>query len=352
MWRPDHLAVEARRNLGPAHAVLGALTAVVTGAVVALVLLQGTAALGQEADRRAAGAQVWTATASEPTAPLDGAACARLTALAGVARSGGVAAQPPTDLRAFPGGSPLPVTGLTPGAAQVFVPSAPWSAATVGAELTALGEVGQGSWLVDGAGARAVRVSAVIDDAPVSALSAGLAVPVAPDAPLATCWLRMEPGASDLGGDVLTAAFPDGAALVSPFLREQAGALSPVARWRSTIDLQPWAVGGAVIGVTAVLALWARRTELAVYRTFGTSRVVVVCLAAAELALVLVPATAAGLVLGALVLAAVTGAGAPSALVGTAAAQAGAAALTGLVVTVVLAPVTVRQGLTDTLRDR
>ncbi|NHT18048.1 FtsX-like permease family protein [Cellulomonas sp. IC4_254] len=352
MWRPDELLVEARRNLGPAHAVLGVLSALVSAAVVTLLLLQGGAALHQESARRAAGALVWTATASEPSVPLDGAACTRLTGLPGVAVSGGVAAEPPTELRAFPGGSPLPVTGLTGGAAQVFVPSAPWAAATVGAELAALGEVGRGSWLVDAAGSRAVQVTEVLDAAPVSALSSGLTVPVTSDAPLSACWVRMDPGAAPHGGDVLVGAFPDGVASVSPYLRDQEGVLTPVERWRSTVHLQPWAVGGAVIAATALLALWARRTELAVYRTFGTPRSVVVALAAVELIFVLVPAAAAGVLLGAAACAVVTGAGAPWDLAGTAVAQAAAAASTGVLLTVLLAPLTVRQRLTDTLRDR
>lgn len=352
MWRPDELAVEARRNLGPTHAVLGVLSTLVTGAVVALLLIQGSAALDQESARRAAGASVWTATAADPATPLDGAACTRLSGLAGVAVSGGVAAEPPTDLRAFPGGSPLPVTGLTGGAAQVFVPSAPWAESTVGDELAALGEVGPGSWLVDASGERVVQVTAVLGDAPASSLSSGLTVPVASDAPLAACWVRMVPGAAGLGDDVLTGAYPGGVAAVAPYLREQPGVLTPVERWRSTVGTQPWAVGGAVIAVTALLALWARRAELAVYRAFGTPRGVVVALAAAELVLVLVPATAAGVMLGALAQAVVAGAGASWELAGTAVAQACAAALAGLVLTVLLAPLTVRQGLTDTLRDR
>lgn len=352
MWRVDQLLVEARRNLGPAHAVLGVLAVLVAGAVTALVLIQGSAALSQEAERRAAGSLVWSATASDLAGPLDGAACARLAGLPGVAASGGQAVEAPADLHAFRGGMPLAVAGLTPGAVQVFVPSAPWATATVGTDTVELGEVARGSWLVDGSGARVVQVTDVIAQAPVSALSSGITVPVDPASDLVTCWVRMEPGVAEQGGDVLTAAFPAGRAAVAPFLRDQAGALTPLARWEAVLGLHPWAIGGGVIAVTGLLLLWARRTEIAVYRAFGTSRVVAVASTAIELLLVLLPATVAGVLAGAVACAGVTRAGASAALVATAAGQAVAAVCAGLVLTLVLAPLTTRRGLTDTLRDR
>jgi hypothetical protein len=352
MWRLEELAVEARRNLGPAHAVVAALTVVVLGALTALVLLQGHRALTQEAERRAAGSLVWTATAAELTAPLDGTACSRLLTLSGVAVSGGVTASAPQPLHAFPRGIRLPVIGLTPGAAQVFAPTAPWAEVTVGADLARLAEVGPGSWLVDETGARVTQVTTMIDRAPIGVLSSSVTVPAPPDAALEACWIRMHPAAVRHGRDILTTAFPDGSASISPFLRDQAGALTPVQLWQQTTGLRPWLVGGAVIASTLTLLLWTRRTQLAVYRTFGTPRSAMLALVALESALVLLPALAGGLLLGALVHTAATRTGATQQLVTTAASQATAAAVLGLLLTLALSPLATRGALSDTLRDR
>lgn len=352
MWRPDQLAVEARRNLGPAHAVLGLLTAVVVGPILAFLLLQGHRALLQEAERRAGGSLVWTATATDPTAPLDGGVCTRLVTLPGVAASGGQSAAPLPALSAYPGGRALPVVGLTPGAVQVFVPSAPWAAVTVGSDLAVLGEVGPGSWLIDAQGARVSAVGTLLVGAPVGALSSSVTVPVLPGAPLAECWVRLEPAAVDHGRDILMSAFPNGTAAVAPFLREQAGAVAPLQQWRRAVGMEPWLVGGALIAATATLLLWTRRTELAVYRAFGTPRSTLLVLVAGELVLVLVPALAAGVLLGSVGFAAAARSGASSALVAVALAQASAAVLVGLAAAVLSAGIVVRGGLTDVLRDR
>lgn len=352
MWRPDELAVEARRNLGPAHAVLGVLAAAVIAAAIALVLLQGHRALAQEAERRAAGSLVWTATASDAVTSLDGTTCARLSTLPGVAAAGGQVSQAPTGMYAFPGARPLPVIGLTPGAVQVFAPTAPWAATTVGADLAALGEIGPGSWLVDSTGARVVQIDTLLGSAPVGALSSAVTIPAAPDAPLDACWLRMQPAAVAYGRDVLLAAYPGGAATITPFVREQAGQITPLQQWERTIALRPWLAAGAVIAVTAGLLLWSRRTELAIYRAFGTPRSALLALVTTELTLVLIPALAGGVLLASVAFAAWTRTGAPGPLIATALAQGVAAALLGLAVALVPAVLVTRGGLTDVLRDR
>ena len=352
MWRPDQLATEARRNLGPAHAVFGCLAAVVIAAAVALILVQGQRALTQETQRRDAGWLVWTATPSDAVASLDGATCARLTALPGVAASGGQTAETPTGLFAFPGARPLPVVGLTPGAVQVFSPSTPWATTTIGADLAALGEVGPGSWLVDASGTRVVQVRNLIESAPVGLLSSSVTVLAPADSPLASCWVRMDPSAVDYGRDVLLAAYPGGSANVAPFMREQAGQVTPLQQWQRTVALRPWLVAGCLIAVTAGLLLWSRRTELAIYRAFGTPRLALLALVEAELGLVLLPALAGGILLGALGFATAARSGAPTSLVATALAQATAASLVGLVLALIPTLLVARGGLTDVLRDR
>jgi hypothetical protein len=259
---------------------------------------------------------------------------------------------PPSGLHAFAGGRALPLVGLTAGAVQVFSPGAPVGVPTIGAELAVLGEVGAGSWLVDDEGRRVVQVGALVRDAPVGAIGSTVTVPVLPDAPLAQCWVRMDPAAVDQGHDVLLGAFPSGSVTVSPFLLDQPGQVTPLEQWQRTVAVQPWALAGGVIAVTAGLVLWSRRAELAVYRTFGTPRSALLALVTLEHALVLAPALAAGTLLGALGFAAAARTGAPGPLVATALAQAGAAGLVGLVGALLPALLVTRGPLTETLRDR
>ncbi|WP_123369992.1 hypothetical protein [Cellulomonas sp. PhB150] len=334
------------------HLVLGLVGSIVAGALIALLLVQGSHAINQESARRAAGSLVWTATATDLATPLDGTTCTRLAVLDGVAAAGGQSSTGLPELSAFPGGQPLPLTGLTPGAAQVFAPRAPWAATTVGADLAALNEVGDGSWLIDQEGARAQQVTAVISQAPIGALTSSVVVPIAPDAPLDACWIRMNPAAVAYGHDILATAYPDGVAAVAPFVRQQAGDVPPAQVWKRTVDQQPWLLAAAAVAAAAALALWARRTDLAVYRTFGTPRSAVVMLVVIENTLALAPAPAAGTLLGVLAHAMVTGSGALPALVVTAVAQAVAATLTALLIGVGLTIAATRGNVTDILRDR
>lgn len=352
MWRPDELAGEARRNLGPAHAALTVLMTLVLCGVLLYVLVQGQQALDQEVDRRAAGAFVWTATAADENAPLSGLACTRLGALPGVAAAGGVSAAPIGPLYAFDGSrTPVPAAGLTPGAISVFVPGAAPDETAIGGDLLSLAGAGPGQWLMDDRGIRAARPTLVVSDAPVGLLTSTVTVPVGADSPIISCWLRMEPGAVGAGGDLLSFAFPNGQALIAPFLPESAGVLTPAEQWRAAMAVQPWLVGGVLIAGAIGLTTWTRRTELAVYRTFGTTRAEQMFLTAVEIGLMAIPAAAASL-LGAVVVAAARWHGVPPTLVGSAAAQASAALLVGVAAGTALTPLVQRGSLAETLRDR
>lgn len=70
----------------------------------------------------------------------------------------------------------------------------------------------------------------------------------------------------------------------------------------STVDIAngtpPGSTRVAEGAVLAWLSLWSRRAELAVYRTFGSTRCEVAFLVLVELGLVLLPATVAGATVG------------------------------------------------------
>ncbi|HLS63891.1 MAG TPA: hypothetical protein VK060_10965 [Ruania sp.] len=349
MWRPDQLLGEALRNLGTAHRILGVVIALVLAGVSGYVILQADRALNQEEQLRAAGSLVWVATATDETVPLSGAACTRAGAWPGVAVAGGLAVRPSGPLYAYHGGLELPVQAVTPGAVQVFLPEAPWAMPTVGAELVQTGQVGAGQWLLAADGSRAVRPEYQVEQAPVSVLTSNVTTTVLADTPVSTCWVRMQPGAVSAGGDVLAAAFPGGTATIARFLPEATGVLTPAQQWQAALALQPWLIGGLMITAAVLLVSWSRRSQLAVYRTFGTPRTIVMVMLAAELVLVALPAVAAA-VLAATITAAATGV--PLHVLGIAARHTGAALLIGTAASTLLVATLLRGSLTETLRDR
>lgn len=352
MWRLSAVVSEARRNLGPAQVALGLLLGLIVAGVLGYTILAAQQALEQEAERRSAGSLVWMATAADENLPLDGAACSRLGGWPGVAAAGGVAIQSPGPMYAFAASeNPVPVTGLTPGALAVWAPSISPDATTLGADLEALGGVGMDQWLVDETGTRTIQPTVRIETAPVSALTSTVTTPVAADTPVIACWLRMEPGAYASGEDLLRFAFPGNQAMVAPFLGQVEGVLTPAEQWRADMALQPWFVGAVVIAAAVLLVGWTRRTEYAVYRTFGTTRGTVTAMTAVELVLIAVPAVAVAVLLVA-VAAAARWHGVPAPVLGVGLAQAAAAVLTGLAIGIGLTPLLIRSELSQTLRDR
>ncbi len=351
MWRLDELAAEARRNLGPRHAMTGVLAFLVLAAVLTFVVVQAQQALDQEAQRRAGGSLVWTISADDGTT-LPGTTCTRLSLTPGIAAAGGVAATAPGPFYPYPGARPVQASGLTATAVQVFDPTAAPGTATLGADLQALGTVGPRGWLHDADGNRIVQLQTTVSDTvPLGLLTSGITVPAPGDAPLTQCWIRTTPGAVDAGRDLLAYAFAGLPASITPFSPPATDVLGPADQWRAAIGLHPWAVGAILLGLVGALVTWSRRTELAVYRAFGTTTATLTALVAIELALVLVPALAAAVLATTTLLAATIGAVTIPVLT-VALTQAAAAALTGYALAVALTPPVLRGRVTDQLKDR
>jgi hypothetical protein len=351
MWRPDELSAEARRNLGPRHTMIGVLAVLVLSAVLAFVITQAQQALTQEAQRRAGGSLVWTIAADEGTT-LPGTTCTRLGLVPGVAAAGGIAATAPGPFFPYPGARPIQVIGASANAVQVFHPTAPPATATLGADLQALGTVGLGSWLLDAEGQRTIHVDALVPaSVPIGLLTSAITVPVAPDAPLSQCWLRMEPGALDTGRDIAAFAFTGLPATITAFSPDATDVLGPADQWRAAIALHPWAVGALLLAAVSLLVTWSRRTELAVYRTFGTPTSTLTALVAIELALVLLPAAATAILLTVTTLTVLTG-GITTTVLTTALTQTLAATLAGYATALALTPLALHGKVTDHLKDR
>lgn len=355
-WRAADLAAESMRNLGRSHAVVAALFTVI---LVALGLLTGGAAhtiVGQEVDRRAEGSLVWivaaATSADAPQAELSAATCHNLERLAGVEASGGVLATEKREVSAFLGGPPLPLLSVTPGGLSVFDPSFDGlDSATMGdgvshAELAAVG-----SYLSDASGIPVLRVTAVLDEnVPYSRLASTVQVPVPPVGLVSECWVRMAPAARDKGYDLLTGNFDTTNASVAPFVPDTAGLLEPSEQWRALTAMRPWLAGAILLAAVVAMFLAARRSELAIYRTFGTTPATLMLMLLGELGVVLAAATAcAALTTTAALLASAPAS--PSIISAALLAILGASAL-GFGIAAGPIALAVRPRITDALKDR
>lgn len=270
-WRLSELAREARGNLGPRQVLFGAVALVMLSSLGILTGLNATRALEQERDRRAAGGLTWVADRSDER-PLSAASCEALNRVDGVAAAGGVVDGSPADVYPFVGANPLPVRQVTPHALAAWTDQDYGNALVLGRDLEALGQASLGSSVVNETGTEVGVIGVRLDPAvPVGALRASVIVRVAPTVPLSACWVRMQPGAYATGGDVLGPAFAGQGARVAEFLPTSRGP-SPYERWVEFAGIQPWIAAGALIVIVAALLAWTRRSELAVYRAFGTTR--------------------------------------------------------------------------------
>lgn len=289
-WRPTALLNEARANIGPRHLVLFVAFAVILAALGTLIGDQGQRAVDQEIASREAGALVWVVRANEHEA-LSVADCLNLASQDGVASTGGaLVRQPAHELLAVPGLS-VPTMLIVPGSLEVWTLGAPVGPA-VGSDLESLGLATVGTVLVDPATRDASEImQRVPPSVPVDRLRARVILPAAPVEPLSECWVRFDPSTASSGRDLLAHVFAGEDASISRHLVPPSELDGPTEQWRSATALQPWLVAGLLCAITGALLAFGRRQELAVYRTFGTSRSQIATIVSVETVIVLIPAT-------------------------------------------------------------
>jgi hypothetical protein len=161
----------------------------------------------------------------------------------------------------------------------------------------------------------------------------------------------MNPGAVSEGGDLLTFTFRGTGAQVTPFLGSPAGLSSPAAQWHSFASLDVWAVAGLLLGALAGLATWTRRTEWAVYRTFGTRRVELVTVVGFE-SIIMTPMVAVCASLVTLAGGTLLFGPLPWEIYAVTGRYIAAAAAVGVVVSLLAAPAAMRGNLLEQLKDR
>lgn len=350
-WRPRELAHEARVNLGPRHLAFAVVAFAAAVAVGLLTSAQARAALEQDDALRAAGSLVWTAAASDET-PLSAATCEALNREQGVDAAGGIATIRPAPIYPFSGAQPVTVEHLTVHALSVWTWRGDTGDVIVGTDLEDTGTVALGSVLMSSAGEE-LRVDArTPGNLPMSRLRSGLLVPRAGDFGLAECWARMAPGSWDQGRELLAFSFAGTGARVTPFTVLPPGISTPADQWRAFAELHPWSVGGATIGLVALLTAWTRRPELAVYRAFGTRRAEIATMLFLEHTALLVPVAAAATTVSLLATAALGGGAVDPDVVAAVTGSVLAAASLGLALSTSLSLIAVRGTVVDDLKDR
>ncbi|WP_341360909.1 hypothetical protein V5H98_07380 [Georgenia sp. M64] len=351
-WHLRELAHEAWANQGPRQLILALIALGTLAGIAILTGLQAIRAIDQESARREGGSLVWMAIADEDAA-LDSVVCDDLNDGRGVAAAGGVFAAMPPTLTAFSGGPPVPTAYVTPRATTVWTPHDLSGQVVLGRDLAKTRSVGVGSALRTADGASTVIVDAQTTGAVAHAgARSRVLIPRAPGGLLTECWVRMEPGAINSGENLLRFAFAGEHADIVPFTPAISGVLSPSQQWRAFAATYPWVAGGVVLGLVGVLLAWSRRSELAVYRTFGTTRAEVALMLWIEAAIAMVPAAFLAATAAMLYLSAIEGGPVLREVLVVLARTIGAAAAIALALIPPGAVVAMRGRLVDQLKDR
>ena len=271
-WQPRRLALEALANLTAAPVRLCVLAGIIAGLTGAIVWLELTAidrALDREAAFTVAGGYIGIA-ASENG--LDAGFCARLSQHDAVIASGGYstgglvasATSPRVTFQRLHATDRLttvwdPSYRLTPGSYAVGQAAA--------AELG----VRTGSWL-QLLGSTGAPVSVFDPGERNSFASRAIVAPVPPVGNVSECWVEFAPSHVDAGLNWLRAEFAATDVVVRRAADRGAFADDPAELIASRVTRWSW-LPAAIIAVAVVALLaWARRADVAVYRSFGVPR--------------------------------------------------------------------------------
>lgn len=356
MWHPGLLLREAFRNLGPRHAVLAVVTAAMLAMCGVATVVSASSVLNQHDGELVRGGTVWWIQADSDGQPVPARLCAQLNGQPGVIGAGAVG-QEQREWHAFSGARGVTVDVATPGIWAAWAVAEPPGEVVAGSDLADTGLAAVGTVLYDGEG-NSHRIDARTSDSVKPArLLANVVMTRPPDFAMSECWVRMDPGAFEAGRDLLDFSFAGHGVAISPFAVDDSALLSPQEQWQRYAGLAPGLVAGVLIGLLVLLTHWGRRPELAVYRTFGSSRAELMFLTMGEVALVLVPsvilacaATVAALAVAVSQLAVpLTGV---AATLGAGLLAIGGAAASGWALGVALVPLALRGGLHEQLKDR
>ncbi|WKZ83103.1 MAG: hypothetical protein QY307_02295 [Acidimicrobiia bacterium] len=227
--------------------------------------------------------------------------CVSLAQRVGVIAAGALSAGNTVQLHEAPG-TMFQTGTATPGAILLWAADPPSHAdLAVGTVLgrAAADELGLATGMLLGADGldTAQTVGAVIDTEARNPFVSRWIIQVGPPAGTASqCWVEFAPGTLETGLQVLAATFaelqPD--LEVRRWIRLDDFARDPVADLAGRPEKDAWIPIGVAIALLVWLTVWARTSEIGLYRAVGTSNPALWLLGQLEVAYVLVPAMVSG----------------------------------------------------------
>ncbi|MCL2788018.1 MAG: hypothetical protein FWD59_05920 [Micrococcales bacterium] len=356
-WRLRELLTEARSGIGPRGIAVGLIALTGLAAAATVSGMQAEGAIRQENSLRRDGSlvvavQYRDGEDMERQRPLKGRDCERLNGLGGVQAAGGILLERPPAPVPFPEGPGIPALHVTPHALTVWQAEAPMDEIVIGPDLEDLGTVTVGTALIWDAGP-AYQVGSRADAyIPHSGLRSAVMIPHHADANLSECWIKVSPGNQRLGLELATAVFSQAQVEIVPWLTAQTQTLSPTQQWHAFVDWHPWFAVAVFLALVIFVITWSRRSEMAVYRAFGTTNGELTLLITAETAVVLLPAALVACAISVTVTAGLADGTIPTDLASVIVRILGSTTLLTLGLTPVAARLAIRGTIADQLKDR
>lgn len=354
MLRPREVVTEAVRNLGPRHWIVFSSIALTSAILVYITAQVAWAALGAEQARRDAGGLVVVAE-SAGAGHLSVQDCERLNGLAGVGAAGGVYAEDPPVLAALRVRGTAPTLGVTVHAVDVWDESANGVTVVAGDDISDVLGLSAGVTLHVGATGEVptLTVGSVLrPGVPVESLRSRVSVVIMNDEPLSTCWVRARPGFESIVQSVTAMELAGKPVVVTRFHPDPPDAPNPAALWESYTAKSPSILGGVAIALVALGVSWSRRSEFAVYRTFGVRRHDTAIMVFAETLIIAMPALALGAAWGLVAQAMVSGMGMTSDIAWVSARFVTASGAIALALAPLGALISMRGNVLEQLKDR
>jgi hypothetical protein len=277
MWRARVVV----REIGAGLAAEAWRAVVIVAVVVGLVSIVTVVELGQIQDAvdtdtalSNAGRYVFVAFADGDSAPIDPRRCLAIDQNPAVKATGGFTETGRVRIEKAPGellrlrstiGRTVamlsPDSTVAPGDIYVAQPAAQRIGLRTGTTVVLGDEMGPAEMSV-------VDMSARIPDPGPWLWSAD-----GPVLPLDECWVEVNPSTATGASDWISAWLSQGAGTIGavPFLGEDRFRLDPQEAFHTRPTKFAWLVGGVAIGLLLTLVLWFRRSEIALYRTVGSS---------------------------------------------------------------------------------
>ncbi|MFO7549457.1 MAG: hypothetical protein R6X29_11410 [Acidimicrobiia bacterium] len=236
---------------------------------------QVRAAVVADAELRSAGRYVYVARAEGSMSSIDATRCVALGHNPAALTAGGYKLDGPVAIAKAPGElfeARMTIGGMLTLLAPHNSPS-PGDVYVAQAAASRIG-LADGGMVLLGHGLGRARVSVVDMSARIPDPGPWMWIPTAPVEKLHECWVEVIPAADRVAQQWITAWLSrgEGTVIVARLLGEDRLRTDPVAAFHGRPTRYAWAAAGSVVGIMIWLITWFRRSEMALYRTVGSSR--------------------------------------------------------------------------------